>query len=156
MIAYRGPLLSLQQLVINVSRCVTRGGGGVGGREEVGYTIAKKGTTREFSFNICPSIFFAYIHERGETAVSRARVYSDVTREDVPFSRPVMRRTLEITSHLLTYRERIYARIHFGAYVHTGGTTDRNIRIRIREISGSFRRSPDRWILFCCKKFKRH
>lgn len=30
-----------------------------------------------------------------------------------------MRRTLEITSHLLTYRERIYARIHFGAYVHT-------------------------------------
>lgn len=29
-----------------------------------------------------------------------------------------MRRTLEITSHLLTYREGIYARIHFGAYVH--------------------------------------
>jgi len=69
------------------------------------------------------------------------RVYSNVTRRRVPFSRPVMRRTLEITSHLLTYRERIYARIHFGAYVQTSAQRT-EIRIRIQEISGSFHCNP--------------
>lgn len=106
--------------------------------------MSKKNNVCVFSFNICLSIFYhIYIHTREETA-SCARVYSDVTRKDAYlFLAAVMRRTLEITSHLLTYRERIYARIHFGAHVHTAARRT-EIRIRIREISGSFRCSPDR------------
>lgn len=67
-----------------------------------------------------------------------------------------MRRTLEITSHLLTYRERIYARIHFGAYVHTADeqTADRNTNTRIQEISGSSQTRTGRYYL--AAKFKRY
>lgn len=66
-----------------------------------------------------------------------------------------MRRTLEITSHLLTYRERIYARIHFGAYVHTAAQRT-EIRIRIREKSQAVSAGVRTGGYYSAVKFKRH
>lgn len=125
-------------------RCVTRGEGGGGVLRSCEYKKKKK-PTRVFSFNICLSIFYdiyIYTRKRGETRpLACARLLGCNSAKTRTFFSPCY--AAHARNHFTSFnvpRANLCAHPLWRLRAYCGT----EIRIRIQEISGSFRCSPDR------------